>query len=165
MRDCGTSVYGDLGGSAFLPASVVAGPLAFVQARGYARSTSSFAGIGGGRYRPMKLLTVVRTGWVARVVVPAAHRENVSLAYDRERSNTPIAPGEGVHEVTFASCPPGRPFLGPSAERWTQFNGSIVVAGRRCVTLAVYAAKQGHELPSLPQVARLSFGAGGRCAT
>lgn len=158
-RDCGSSVYGDLG-SDWKTASVVVGPLAFVQGRFYSSSPSSFASVGGGRYRGSKLLAVVRTGWVVRLVVPAAQRRKVALQYAPEDFNEAVVPAQSEHDVTFTACPPGRPLLGPKTEQWTQFNGAIVVAGRRCVTLAVYAAKQGHPLPRRPLHARLSFGAG-----
>jgi hypothetical protein len=159
LRPCASSVYGDLG-TRWLQESVVAGPLAFVRARAYAASRSSFGSIGGGRYRGNKLLVVVRTGWVARVVVPSAQRRRVALQYAPEHFNEAVAPADGEHEVTFTACPPRRPSLGPVSARWTQFNGAIVVAGRRCVTLAVHAAKQGHPLPVEPARVRLSFGAG-----
>jgi hypothetical protein len=158
-RTCSSSVYGDLG-SDWIASSVVAGPLAFVRAREYASSTASFASVGGGRYRGTKLLAAVRAGWVARVVVPAADRPKVALQYDRAHFNKAVVPAESEHDVTFTACPPGRPLLGPKAARWTQFNGAIVVAGRRCVTLAVYSAKQGHRLSARAHTARLSFGAG-----
>jgi hypothetical protein len=160
-RDCTSSVYGDLG-SNWIGSSVVAGPLAFVRARAYSTSTYPFAGVGGGRYRGTKLLAAVRTGWVARVVVPAGQRRKVALQYAPADFNKAVVPAESEHDVTFRACPPGRPFLGPKSARWTQFNGAIVVAGRRCVTLDVYAAKQGHPLPSKALGSRLSFGAG-RC--
>jgi hypothetical protein len=158
-RDCTSSVYGDLG-SDWLTLSIVIGPLAFVRARTYSTSTYSFASIGGGRYRGSKLLAAVRTGWVVRLVVPSAERRQVALQYAPADFNKPVVPAQSEHDVTFTACPPGRPFLGPTTAGWTQFNGAIVVAGRRCVTLAVYAAKQGHPLPSRPRHARLSFGAG-----
>jgi hypothetical protein len=158
-RDCGTSVYGDLGRD-WLPSSIVVGPLAFVGARRYSSSTSSFAGVGGGRYRGSKLLALVRTGWVARVVVPAAERRLVALQYTPADFNKAVVPAQGKHDVTFTACPPGRPLLGPATARWTQFNGAVVVAGRRCVTLAVYSATQGHRLPTRELRTRLSFGAG-----
>ena len=158
-RECGSSVYGDVGGD-WMRSSIVVGPLAFVRARSYASSTSRFSTVGGGRYRGSKMLALVRTGWVARVVVPAAERRVVALQYAREHFNRAVVPADGEHEVTFKACPPGRPLLGPSTARWTQFNGAIVIAGRRCVTLAVFAAKQGHPLPAKPLRARLSFGAG-----
>ena len=161
VRECGSSVYGKLGSErSWLSASVVAGPLVFFRVRAYASSTSKFASVGGGRYRGSKLLVLVRTGWVARVVVPAAQRRKVALQYGPEDANKAVVPAESEHDVTFEACPPGRPFLGPKSARWTQFNGAIVVAGRRCVTLAVYAAKQGHPLPKRAVFPRLSFGAG-----
>jgi hypothetical protein len=159
LRDCRSSVYGDLG-SDWIRSSILVGPLAFVRAHGYSTSTYSFASVGGGRYRGSKLLAVVRTGWVVRLVVPTAEGRKVALQYAPVDFNKAVVPAQSEHEVTFTACPPGRPFLGPTTARWTQFNGAIVVAGRRCVTLAVYAAKQGHLLPSRPRHPRLSFGAG-----
>ena len=91
-------------------------------------------------------------------MVPPAQRRKVALRYSPTNFNEVIAPAEGAHDVTFTACPPGRPFLGPKTARWTQFNGGVVVAGRRCVTLAVYAAKQGQPLPRAALRARLSFG-------
>jgi hypothetical protein len=98
-----------------------------------------------------------------RLVVPAARRRKVALQYSPSNFNEVIVPAQGEHDVTFAACPPGQPFLGPKTPRWTQFNGAIVGAGRRCVALAVYAAKHGHALPRAALRARLSFGAG-RCS-
>lgn len=158
-RDCTSSVHGDLG-SDWMRSSIVVGPLAFVRARAYSSSTYSFASVGGGGYRGSKLLVVLRTGWVARLVVPAAERRRVALQYAPADFNQAVVPIQGEHDVTFTACPPGRPLLGPTTARWTQFNGAIVVARRRCVTLAVYAAKQGHPLPRRALRARLSFGAG-----
>lgn len=45
-RNCGASVYGDLG-SGWMPASVVAGYLAFVRARFYASSQSCGRALAG----------------------------------------------------------------------------------------------------------------------
>ena len=59
-RNCSSSVYGDLE-SDWLKSSIVAGPLAFAYAREYSSSRQSFASVGGGRYRPTKLLALVRT--------------------------------------------------------------------------------------------------------
>ena len=143
-----------------MPRSIVVGPLAFVGARVYASSPFSSPNVGGGRYHGRKLLAVVRTGWVARVVVPAELRRSVSFQYAPAHFNKAVVPAQGEHDVTFVACPLGRPFLGPASARWTQFNGAIVVAGRRCVTLAVYAAKHGSPLPSRALRAHLSFGAG-----
>ena len=157
MRDCASSVYGELGD--WQRDSMVVGPLGFLRARAYARRFVP-APAGGGRYRGTKLLVVVRTGWIVRVVVPDAQRATVALQYAPADFNAAVVPAESEHEVIFTACPPSRPFLGPVGSRWTQFNGAIVVAGRRCVTLVVYAAKQGHPLPTRPLQTRLSFGAG-----
>lgn len=80
-------------------------------ARFYATQFTPFD-VGDGRYRPSKLLVVLKTGWVARLSVPAAQRGTVSLGYDFRTFNEPVAPAEGDHVVKFTACPPGRPFLG-----------------------------------------------------
>ena len=158
LRDCGSSAYGTLG--SWQPESAVVGPLGFVRSKAYARSRSTyFNTVGEGRYRGLKFLTVVRTGWKARIVVSARQRANVALVHERTSFNTPVVPSDGVHDVTLAACAPGRPLLGPRSQAWTQFNGEIVVAGKRCVVLNVYTAKQGEPLPSGPIQVRLPFGA------
>ena len=157
LRDCGSSVYGSLG--EWQPDSILAGPLGFVRARAYERSRSPYLrSVGNGRYEGLKLLTVVQTGWKARIVVPPHLRSRVALIQDPASFNLPVVPSQGVHDVTLTACPPGQPLLGPKAQAWTQFNGEIVVAGRRCVSLYVYAAKQGDQLPSRPVQVRLAFG-------
>ena len=154
-RGCRTSVYGELG--AWQERSVVQGPLGLVGARAFAARFAPLPA-GGGRYRGSKLLVLVRTGWIVRLVVPGPERHRVALQYDPADFNEPVAPVGGDHEVNFAACPPGRPFLGPARERWTQFNGAIVVANRRCARLHVYAARQGRPLPARPKLLLLPFG-------
>ena len=157
QRGCGSSVYGALG--AWVADSVVAGPVGFVRARRYVDSRStSFNPLPDGRYRGLKLLAVVKTGWRARIVVPARQQPFVALAHHPSTFGKPVIPQEGVHDETLTACPPGRPLLGPISQAWTQFNGEITVAGRRCVLLHVYAAKQGKPLPNRPILARLPFG-------
>jgi hypothetical protein len=154
-RTCRSSVYGRLG--AWQAQSIVAGSLGLVGARTFASAFRPLPA-GGGRYRGSKLLVLVRTGWVVRVVVPPAQRRRVALQYDPATFDDPVAPAAGDHVVTFAACPPGRPFLGPAGARWTQFNGAIVVARRGCVELDVLAAKRGRPLPGRPQRLRVAFG-------
>ena len=158
QRDCRSSVYGALG--AWMADSVVSGPLGFVRARRYAESRSTyFRPLPDGRYRGLKLLAVVKTGWQARIVVPAPQQRFVALAHHPSTFGKPVVPADGVHDETLIACPPGRPLLGPTEQAWTQFNGEIVVAGRRCVLLHVYASKHGKPWPSRPRLAFLPLGA------
>lgn len=156
-RDCRSTVYGGLGDT-WLARSVVVGPIVFVGADAGASPEHSFASVGGGRYRGSKLLVVVRTGWAVRVLVPDAEALKVALQYAPADFNKSVVPDQGERDVTFTACPPGRQSVGPTSAKWTQFNGGVVVAGARCVTLDVYAAKQGHPLPTQPVSAHLPFG-------
>jgi hypothetical protein len=81
-----------------------------------------------------KLLAMVRPGAVVRLVVPAAERRVVSLAYRPGAAPTRVADGDAA--VTFHACstPSG---LGPGMLGWTQFNGGILVAGARCAKFLV----------------------------
>jgi hypothetical protein len=153
-RGCRFSVYGGLGD--WQQRSVAVGPIGFVGAPFYAEGFTP-DDVGGGRFRPSKLLVVLKTGWVARVSVPAAQRATLALAYDVRTFNNPVAPVDGDHVVNFRACAPGKPFVGPRTQRWTQFNGAIVVAEPQCVTLNLAAAKQGHPLRGYKRV-RFGFG-------
>lgn len=160
VRDCKTSAYGQLAAD-WMTRSVVSGPIGFIPARGYADAApDAFASVDQGRYRGTKLLVVVRTGWVTRLVVPTGQREAVALQYVPRDFNKVIVPADGRHDIALRACLPGRPRVGPRTARWTQFTGAIVVAGPRCVTLELFAAKAGRTLPIEPQFVSLSFGAG-----
>ena len=139
---CGTSVWGELG-SSWLPSSVVAGPLVLFRGRSHASSR--------GRRSPASAAAATAARSCSSSSAPAGppasrsprrSAQTVALQYDRsEDLDRTVVPALGVHDATFDACPPGRPSLGPRAERWTQFNGGLFVAGRRCVTLEVRAAQ------------------------
>ena len=141
-----------------------AGPFALI-ARYYATEPrSTFRSVRGrsDRYYPQKLLVVVRAGLTVTVSVPRAERR-FALLYDRSAWDIPYSRGyrlaDGERRVTFHACRARTPSFVPGKHRpvgkWTEFNGSVIVAGARCVTLEVRARRR-------PWRPRLSFGAG-RC--
>jgi hypothetical protein len=143
---------------------VRAGPLLFL-ARSYeAEPRSTFAAVPGrpGRYYPQKLLLLVRAGTTVTVSVPRSERR-FALLYGRSHWNIPYARGyrlaDAERRATFHACAADTPSFVPGRHRpvgkWTEFNGSVVVAGARCVTLDLRTARRAWK-------ARLSFGAG-RC--
>jgi hypothetical protein len=143
---------------------VHAGPLLLI-ARFYATEPrSTFAAVPGrpGRYYAQKLLVLVRAGTTVTVSVPPSERR-FALLYGRSHWNIPYARGyrlaDAERRVTLHACSASTPSFIPGRRRpvgkWTEFNGSVVVAGPQCVTL---------EARTRPRTwrARLSFGAG-RC--
>jgi hypothetical protein len=164
VRTCEMSVYGTLDSPAWRKHSIIARPLVFYYADQYAEQpTSLFAPIPSqnGYYAGQKLLVLVRRDAVATVVVPESERPNAALLYNpadwNDRNTYRIADGESA--VTFKACKKGEtaPVGGPP-NAMTQFNGSFVVAGVRCVPLEVLVRGREQTIP-----VRLSFGAG-RCA-
>jgi hypothetical protein len=141
---------------------VIAGPLVFYSADQYAEQPASlFAPIVGndGHYPGQKLLVLLRRSAVATVVVPETERRYARLLYNPADWNDRNAytVKEGETSVRFEGCPKGETAtLGRPLNAMTQFNGSFVVAGVRCVPLEVTVRGQ----DTIP--VRLSFGAG-RC--
>jgi hypothetical protein len=144
---------------------VRAGPLLLI-ARFYANEPrSTFNPVPGRseRYYPQKLLVVVRAGTTVTASVPPSER-SFALLYGRAHWGIPYSRGyrlaDAERRVTFHACPADTPSFVPGKRRpvgkWTEFNGSVVVAGARCVTLDVHTRRRAWK-------ARLSFGAG-RCS-
>jgi hypothetical protein len=93
--------------------------------------------LAGDRYHPVKLLVEVRSAHPVWVSVPATERRHVSLLFD-PRALTAIGSAgarvsQGATTVKFAPC-------GPQ----TAYNGGIIVAGPRCVRLAI-SDRAGHS--------------------
>jgi hypothetical protein len=141
-----------------------AGPLLLI-ARDYAtQQRSTFRPVPGraGRYYPQKLLVVVRASATVTAVVPETERR-FALLYGHSDWGIPYSRGyrlaDAERRVTFHACPARTPSFVPGKHRrvgkWTEFNGSAVVAGARCVTLDVSTRRHAWK-------ARLSFGVG-RC--
>jgi hypothetical protein len=161
-RTCEASVYGTLDDPTWRKHSVIAGPLVFYSADQYAEQPASlFAPIVGndGYYAGQKLLVLIRRGAVATVVVPESERRFTRLLYNpadwNDRNAYTVRDGETT--VRFEGCPKGETAtVGGPLNVMTQFNGSFVVAGVRCVPLEVLVRGQGTISVTL------SFGAG-RC--
>jgi hypothetical protein len=140
-----------------------AGPLVFIGARDYAtEERRTFSPVRGrpGHYYPQKLLVAVRAGTTVTVTVPAPARR-FALLYGRNHWGIPYSLGyrlaDGERGATFHACAASTPSFVPGRHRpvglWTEFNGSVVVAGAQCVTLDVRTSRGAWK-------ARLSFGAG-----
>jgi len=162
VRTCEASVYGTLDDPTWRKHSVIAGPLVFYSADQYAEQPASlFAPVVGndGYYAGQKLLVLIRRGAVATVVVPESERRYARLLYNPADWNDRNAytAKDGETTVRFEGCSKGETATaGGPLNAMTQFNGSFVVAGVRCVPLDVRVHGQG----TIPVT--LSFGAG-RC--
>jgi hypothetical protein len=162
VRTCEASVYGTLDDPSWPKHSVIAGPLVFYSADQYAEQpVSLFAPIGGndGLYSGQKLLVLIRRGAVATVVVPESERRYARLLYNPADWNDRNAytAKDGETTVRFEGCPKGEAAtVGGPLNAMTQFNGSFVVAGVRCLPLEVRVRGR-RTIP-----VTLSFGAG-RC--
>jgi hypothetical protein len=161
VRRCETSVYGTIDDPAWRKHSIIAGPLVFYSADQYAEQPASlFAPLVGsdGFYAGQKLLVFVRRGAVATVVVPESIRSDAALLYNpaawNDRNAYRIEDGESA--VRFKACKKGEPSpVGGSPNAMTQFNGSFVVAGARCVPLGVRVRGAERTIP-----VTISFGSG-----
>lgn len=148
LRECSTAVYGSLGRFArWSRSSIIMGPIGFVwirQAGPVPRSRFS-------RPQAVKVLALVKQGRSAVVTVPRSERRHVSLLFDPTGfTGGPYRVSDGESSVAFRPCP-------GESDSWreaTQFNGGIIVAGARCVTLDV--RPQG----SPPRRLRSPFGRG-----
>ena len=163
VRTCESSVYGTLDTAGWRQHSIVAGPITFYYADGYAQQPASeYAPVpgNGDRYRGQKMLALVRPGATATVVVPEAEQAFAALLYDPADWNDRNAyrMDEGESAVTFRACKEGQgsPSGGP-LNAMTQFNGGFVVAGARCVPLDILVPGRSQSirvtLPLVPAAA------------
>ena len=146
--------------------SVRPGPILLVAREYAARPRSDFQPVPGRlhRYYPQKLLVLVRARSVVTVTVPRSEH-HFALLYGRADWRIPYSRGyrlaDGERAVTFHACRESEPSFVPGSRRmvgrWTEFNGGVIVAGARCVTLdvRVHGRTRGSRT-------HLSFGAG-RC--
>jgi len=126
VRDCGTSVSGNLGAKKqWERSSVVVGPFALVWIRHYAPpGAMNFS-------QPVaKVLALVKQGHQVALWVPKGERRDVTLIYNLSKGT---AFPDGNPLVTFQACEKGN----ASWASATQFNGGIYVAHPMCVTLFV----------------------------
>jgi hypothetical protein len=141
---------------------IVAGPLLLI-ARFYAtepRSTFRPVPARPDRYYAQKLLVAVRAGSVVTLSVPRSERR-LALLYSPKDWRIPYSRGyrlaDGERKVTFRACRASEPSFVPGKRRtvgrWTEFNGSFVVAGAHCANLLVRAR-------GFRRIIRVSFGVG-----
>jgi hypothetical protein len=144
VRPCESSVYGELG-AGWRRQEVVAGPVAFVGAAGYADDPPTWFAAPGDRATSQKVLIVVDG---ARPVVVSVRHLDAALAYDPDRWGTRnVVPfRSGDPRVRFEPC--------GGDQRRTQFNGAFLLRGPACVPVEVRAEG------GAPLFATLSFGAG-----
>ena len=136
VRSCDSSVYGALAPD-WQKSAVPAGPVWFYFFGTHGRP-AEFAHIRGNRYRyrPFKVLAIVRAGVVATATVPPEERARLALFYAPNQSvHRALRISEGQRSVTFEAC----------ADQDTQFNGGFVVAGAHCAALDVRV--QGSDAP------------------
>jgi hypothetical protein len=153
VRGCESSVWGDLGRD-WRKRAVVAGPVAFVSVREYARQPrATFARSASGRYQPLKVLIVVEPRVTATVVVPKRARHAFRLVYDHSLFNRLLRISEAHWAVRFEACPtPQQP---EPWNRGTQFNGGFLVAAPGCRPLEVRVEGRGSVIRRV-----VSFGVG-----
>jgi hypothetical protein len=129
VRSCATAVSGSLGAfSTWSKSSRVVGGFALVWIRQAAQVAPS-------RFRTpqaVKILALVKSNEQVVLSVPRSERRHVSLIYDPNAFVGTYRVRDGEDSVRFQPCP------GPGSwEGATQFNGGVIVAGARCVTLLV----------------------------
>jgi hypothetical protein len=146
VRTCESSVSGDLG-AAWRADAVLAGPVAFLGARGYKDDPERlFLARNPGMARAQKVLVVVAGD---RPVAVSVQTRDAALFYDPSKwgqsNRVPFRHGDEV--TRFEPCT-------EDSQRGTQFNGGFLVRRATCVQVRVQI--EGEE----PTVASLSFGAG-----
>ena len=125
VRDCSTSVYGELPAD-WRQHSASAGALSLYWGWGLKPERVSRS-----RYRPIKVLALVRPGASATLSVPLPERGVAALAYRSSAWSSAMRVSDGDAATTFTGCPPD------GSGNDTQFNGGFVVAGARCAHFEV----------------------------
>jgi hypothetical protein len=146
VRSCESSVFGDLGAD-WRKDAVLAGPVAFVGARGYEDDPKrSFVARGPRMATAQKVLAVVVGD---RPVIVSVQTRDAALFYDPSKwgQSNHVAFRRGDEVTRFEPC------IG-DAQRSTQFNGGFLVRRPTCVAVRVQI--EGGRA----RVVLLSFGAG-----
>ena len=141
VRGCGSAVDGALGPlTKWSKSSIIVGSFALVWIRQAARVPAS-------RFREpqaVKILALVKAGHPTLVTVPEQERRHVSLLYDPNATvGNRYRVQDGEESVEFEPCPGGASWAAA-----TQFNGGVIVAGGRCVTLTVTQANESRRIRS-----------------
>jgi hypothetical protein len=101
VRECGTDVYGDLGGRRrWQPRSILVGPFALVWIRDAAQAPRPRRAYQA-RQVAFKILALVKRGHEVTVTVPLSERRHVALGYDPSRWSEPPTVANGERMVTF----------------------------------------------------------------
>jgi hypothetical protein len=146
VRSCESSVLGDLG-AGWRKDAVIAGPVAFVGARGYEDDPNrSFVARGPRMATAHKVLAVVVGD---RPVIVSVQTRDAALFYDPSKwgQSNDVAFRRGDEVTRFEPC------IGVT-QRSTQFNGGFLVRRPTCVAVRVQI--EGGRA----RVVSLSFGAG-----
>jgi hypothetical protein len=146
VRSCESSVFGDLG-AGWRKDAVLAGPVAFVGARGYEDDPKrSFVARGARMATAQKVLAVVAGD---RPVTVSVQTRDAALFYDPSKwgQSNHVAFRRGDEVTRFEPC------IGVT-QRSTQFNGGFLVHRPTCVAVRVQI--EGGRA----RVVSLSFGAG-----
>lgn len=137
VRDCPSSVYGDLGPD-WERRARRAGPLAFVGA------ASGFSAEQVARVRPLKVLVVVDNPHIVTLRVAREDRRAVALLYARRGRLGGFASGvrvtNGLPAVKFEAC-------APSEVPHTQFNGGFVIEDPLCAHFEVDVSGRQEPIP------------------
>jgi hypothetical protein len=137
VRDCTSSVYGDLGPD-WERRARRAGPIAFVGA------ASGFSAEIVARHRPLKVLVVVDNPHVVTLRVAPADRPAVALLYARRgrlgRFDSASRVTSGLPAVQFEAC-------AASDVPHTQFNGGFVVERPLCAHFEVEVMGRHEPIP------------------
>jgi hypothetical protein len=131
-RSCPTAVYGSLGKfTRWSRTSIIVGPVSLV----WVREAGSVPRSRFDRPQAVKVLALLKQGRSATITVPTSERRRVSLLFDPAGfTGGPYQVGDGESVAAFRACSGGGDPWGEA----TQFNGGIIVAGARCVSLDVH---------------------------
>jgi hypothetical protein len=123
-------VVGDLGED-WRRVAAVSGPLALLGVAQYRRVPIRSFAPRAGRYPSWKVLVVVERGRPVTLTVSLFDRQPVRLLYDEAvwRNDNRYRLSEGHLAVTFEPC---------EDRLFSQFNGSFLMRGPRCVQLEVW---------------------------
>jgi hypothetical protein len=134
VRTCESSVFGELG-RGWRDGSILAGPLAFVGAVGYAHQPARFFEESRGRWSGQKILVRITGATPVTVQIHPAAWSFAGLLYDPASFNT-RRPELRQAAVRFEPC---------RAQAATQFNGAFLVDGVHCVPVTVTVEGKGSQ--------------------
>jgi hypothetical protein len=150
VAPCPSGVSGGLPAD-YQRSSLVAGPLAIYQARGFARYPARFIAPtrpGGRRFPAFEAAAAIGQGHVVTIAVAPEDRPHLAFLFDPRawaHADEGYRVADGTPAVTFRGCT--APF--------TQYQGGFVVDGPRCATLEAWI-----DRATAPVRRVVSFGSG-----